>query len=128
MSTFYIFCLLGTVALASASQIIIKKVVSGNSRSLEGSLDLFDFFSGLLRSPLVYVAAALTIIAAGLWLIALSKVPINVALPFMFLNYAAVALFSYLIFGETLSHVQITGVALMMVGLWLIISFSRDVS
>ena len=128
MSAFYIGCLFGTVILASASQMIIKKVVSGNVRSLEGSLNLWDFFSGLLRSPLIYAAAALTIFAAGLWLIALSKVPINVALPFMFLNYAAVALLSYFIFGETLSHLQIVGVAFMMIGLWLIMSFSRDIS
>lgn len=64
----------------------------------------------------VWVGLTLYVISAGLWILALSTVPLSVAYPFLGLSYVAIAGMSVLLLGEWLTPAQWIGIALVVMG------------
>lgn len=76
-------------------------------------------FQKLLISPWFLGAACLYALSTFLWVYILSRMPLSVAYPFALLGAALVPLAAYFIFGETLTPRIWAGLALVLVGLWI---------
>ncbi len=74
----------------------------------------------VFTTPLVLTGVVLYAVSSFFWLIALSRVDLSYAYPFVGLAYVAVALFSWLFLGESLSLLRWAGIVLIVCGVVLV--------
>ena len=91
----------------------------GGQLLLKAGADAPDFVSQVLR-PSTLCGLALYGSAAFLYIVALRKIPVSVALPRVSHSYAIVAVLGHFLFGEPFGIKQIGGIALIMGGVVLI--------
>ena len=60
------------------------------------------------------------VISVGVWLAALSRVPVSVAYPLLSIGYVVNAFAAYYLFGESLSGIKLVGIAVIIVGVVLV--------
>jgi len=69
-----------------------------------------------------HILAGLTcyVFSVGIWIVALSKVPVSVAYPLLSLGYILNAFAAWYFFGEVLSMQKIIGITVIIVGVYLL--------
>lgn len=106
-----------TVLLTTYGQLVIKWQVMKQANAP------FDFMSGwppvllLLLRPWVISALAAAFLASLCWMVAMSRLELSRAYPFMALNFLLVGALAVPMFGESLTRGKIAGIALVIVGL-----------
>lgn len=112
----YIPLILAVVTTNAVSQILLKHGMN--------TIGKFDFGGDSLRgmlpivalNPYVVSGLAVLVFSMGLHLMALSRVDLSFAYPFLSVSYVLVLLAGYFWFGETIGASRITGIALICVG------------
>lgn len=74
----------------------------------------------VLRSPWVLLGLMMYGIGALSWVVVLSRLELNIAYPFLALNFVLVALVSWLLLGESISGLRWLGIGCICVGIFLI--------
>lgn len=105
--------LLAGVLLAAVGQVLFKVGATGQS-------DLLEFVNPAIISGLVCYG-----VGTVLWILALSKAPLTVVYPFTALTFVLVYAAGVLFLGETATLRSLVGIALILVGLFLVSGFSR---
>ena len=106
--------LLAVPLLLSAGQALFKKTAEGlDARSLVG------FIASLLAAPYFWAALIVYGAATLLWVFALSRAPLAVAMPFVALTFVIVPALGALLFGERLTPMYWVGVAVIVAGVCL---------
>lgn len=106
-----------TVLLTTYGQLVIKWQVMKQANAP------FDFMSGwppvllLLLRPWVISALAAAFLASLCWMVAMSRLELSRAYPFMALNFLLVGALAVPMFGEPLTRGKIAGIGLVIVGL-----------
>src|SRR5688500_18297396 len=110
--------LLGFAIVGNATANILIK--AGAARIGE-TKTLVEFASKALTSPAIVGGAALFVIVLGAYSAVLMKAPLSIAYPMMTsLGFVIVILASAIFFKETIHPMQIVGLGLILVGLWLV--------
>lgn len=81
--------------------------------------DIFLTFVRIFTQPLVLVGFLLFVGSSILWLAALSKSELSFTYPMLSVSYAAVAILSFVIFGEPFSLVRGSGIVIIVIGVFL---------
>lgn len=81
--------------------------------------DMLGTFFTIFSSAYVISAIALMGISSLLWLIALSRAELSYAYPLLGMGYAVVAFFSWVLFNDILTPVRITGIFVIMLGVFM---------
>jgi drug/metabolite transporter (DMT)-like permease len=113
MSTLLTIYLLAGVLLAAVGQVLFKVGATGHSA-------LADFVNLPIIGGLFCYG-----LGTVLWILALSKAPLTVVYPFTALTFVLVYAAGVLFLGETASMRSLLGIALILVGLFLVSGFSR---
>lgn len=71
-------------------------------------------------NPYVILGLACYVVSVIFWLLALSRVDVSFAYPMLSVGYILTAVAAYYVFGEPLTTVRVTGIAVIMVGVFLI--------
>jgi len=108
MPAHFILLLLAGTLFAAAGQVLFKIGASGRET-------IYSFFNSWIVAGLVAYA-----LGTLLWIYALSKVRLTVVYPFTALTFVLVYLFGILILHEPATSKALVGVALILVGLFLI--------
>jgi multidrug transporter EmrE-like cation transporter len=106
-----------TILLTVYGQIVVKMAVLKQGPFPNAWPARFDFLVRLLLNPWVWSAFAAAFLAAVSWMIAMTRLDLNVAYPFMSLAFVLVFALGVLVFHEPLSAVRITGIVLIVLGL-----------
>ena len=106
--------LLCNVLLLVTGQVLWKMAVTGIE-----AWSLSVAFKVIL-SPLFIGGASLYVIATGIWLVILSKLPLSVAYPSQSIGYIFGAIVALLIFRETILPTQWAGMAVIVLGVYLV--------
>lgn len=77
-------------------------------------------FISLAISPYFLGGAILYVIATGLWLIILSKLPLSIAYPSQSISYVLGTIAAYYLFQETVQATQWVGILVIIIGVFLI--------
>jgi len=112
--------ILFSVGLNAAAQLLLK---AGMNRVGEVTFSWDSFGSSLLQiitNPFVLGGLALYAIAVTVWLFVLSRVDVGMAYPMISLAYIVTAIAAYFLFHEDLSILRITGIGVIMLGVYLI--------
>lgn len=106
----------GTLLFTVLGQLLLKwQLGLGREHGLEPA-DRLAFLAQLLANPWVLAAFGAGFGAALCWMLALNKLPLSHAYPFMALSFVLVLFLSAGLFGESLNWMKIAGAALICLG------------
>lgn len=111
--------ILVSVTMSAFAQIAFKFGVTA-AREGGGSTSAAGTLLGFLLSPGVIVGLALYGVGTLLWLSVLSRVEVSQAYPFVGLGFVLTAILGAVLFGDVLTMPRITGIALVMLGIYFI--------
>jgi drug/metabolite transporter (DMT)-like permease len=104
-----------TVLLTVYGQLVVKWQV-GNAAQLRDPAERAAFLLALLANPWVLSALAAAFVAALCWMLAVVKLDLSHAYPFVSLSFVLVLFLSAALFGEPLGWAKIGGIALIVAG------------
>ncbi|CAN7271382.1 multidrug transporter EmrE-like cation transporter [Paraburkholderia terricola] len=70
--------------------------------------------------PHIMAGLACYVLSVAIWIVALSKVPVSVAYPMLSIGYVVNAIAAWYLFGEYLSAQKLLGIAVIIVGVYLV--------
>ena len=97
------------VVLGTGAQLLLK---AGTNATPVGP--------ALALDPRILGGIACYAISLIAWILALSKTPVSIAYPMVSLGFALNALLAWWLLGETLNAQRIAGIAVIVVGVWLV--------
>lgn len=111
------FYVIATVLLTVYGQLVIKWQVSQAGAMPEATPDKLLFLARLLLNPWILTGLAAAFVAAMFWMAAMTKLPLSHAYPFMSLAFVLVMVGSAAFFGEPITLLKATGLALVIAGI-----------
>lgn len=109
------------LVLGATGQLLQKKGLSEL-----GTIELAKFleptyFLHVFLNPYVFFGVLAYVIGLFLWLTALSRLELSFMYPLLSLSYVLVAVLAFIFLRETITLARWTGIALVVVGCWLIL-------
>jgi drug/metabolite transporter (DMT)-like permease len=108
--------LLAVLSLTVYGQLIIKARALVHSADVAAHAKAFGYLIAMLSDVGVLSGLAAAALAAVLWVLAIERLDVGFAYPFMALSFVLVPLGAKLLFGEPLPPIQILGMTLIGVG------------
>jgi multidrug transporter EmrE-like cation transporter len=65
------------------------------------------------------------VVSVAVWIVALSRVEVSVAYPMLSIGYIVNAFGAWFLFGEALSAARLTGILVIMLGIWILAGSAR---
>jgi len=112
--------LLCGVFLNAAAQLLLK---AGSGRISETTFtwsNLIPISLQIATSPCILLGLACYVISVVVWIGVLSRVDVSVAYPMVSLGYVVNAVAAYYLFGEALTVARISGIFLILAGVYLV--------
>ncbi len=106
-----------TILLTSYGQLVLKWQVTTKAAPPFAFMEAWPPLLQLLARPWVISAFVAAFGASLCWMLALSKLELNRAYPFMALNFVIVCLAAIPLFGESMNFSKLVGLALIIAGL-----------
>jgi drug/metabolite transporter (DMT)-like permease len=105
-----------TLVLSVYSQLIMKSRALVHSTAAHSSTGYLEYMIGMATDWRVLSAASATFAAGVCWLLALQRLELGYAFPFMALSFVLIPVSSNLFLGEPLPMVQLLGLGLVLAG------------
>lgn len=106
-----------TVALTTYGQLVLKWQVTNKQKPMFAWLEGMPELVQWLFRPWVISGFAAAFLASMCWMLAISKLEMSKAYPFMALNFLCVVFLAVPLFGEQLNAYKLSGLAIIIVGL-----------
>ena len=112
--------LLAGIALNAGAQLLLKAGVSTvGPIHINADATWATFGRVFVQAP-VLAGLMCYVVSVGLWMVALSRVEVSVAYPMLSLGYVFNAVGAWWLFGEALGPARWAGIALILLGVFLI--------
>ena len=111
---------IATPVLASVSQIIIKWQVNQVGHSPDNLLDKALFLVEFIFRPWILFAISATFLSGLTWILAMTKLDISYAYPYVALTFVVVPLLGFYLFGEAMSPGKILGGVFILTGIFVV--------
>ena len=108
--------ILAGVLLNAAGQLLLK---AGVTALKSMALDWSKPWQNVLAIGLewhVFAGLVCYVVSVGVWMMALSRVPVSVAYPMLSIGYVVNAFAAYYLFGEPLSPQKLIGIGVIVIG------------
>jgi drug/metabolite transporter (DMT)-like permease len=112
----YIPLILAVVSTNAISQLLLKHGMNVTGHFEFSSAEIARMVPKVLLNPYIILGGLTLIFSMGLHLMALSRVDISFAYPFLSLAYVIVLVVGYFLFGEDVNIYRIAGVGFICVG------------
>ena len=109
-----------TAFLNTAAQLLLKAGMTRIGEFSFVSQNLFPIALKIISSPFIVLGLIVYVTSVSLWLLVLSRVPVGIAYPMTSLAYIFNVLGAYILFHEQINLVQITGIFVIIFGVYLI--------
>jgi len=121
MSLSTLFLILGSVAMATTAQLLLKVGMSdAGVRALIDGRRWGGVALNLTQNPWVVAGLSLYILGAVVWLLVLARVELSFAYPFVGLGFIITMLFGWWFLGDALSMQRVLGTLLIAGGVVLV--------
>ena len=108
---------LATPILAAISQILMKWQTSLTSHQLDQLDSKLVYLAHFLIRPWVMAALLLTFLGGITWILAISKLELSQAYPYVATTYVVVSAAGIILFGESLTAQKLIGTAVIIMGI-----------
>jgi multidrug transporter EmrE-like cation transporter len=115
----YFLILLG-VLLNAGAQLLLKAGMSEIGHFEFNSSNLIPIGFKVIASPPIIMGVFTYVISVAVWLLVLSRVQVSYAYPMLSIGYVVNAVAAYYLFGENLSMMRITGILIIILGVYLV--------
>jgi len=115
-SAIFIFAVL---ALTLYAQLVVKARALAHAKQLVTASPQLNYLVAMFTDPWILSGLVAVALAGACWMLALQRLEIGFAYPFMALSFVLVPVGSMLLFGEPLPKMQIFALALIMAGVTL---------
>ena len=112
----YIPLILAVVSTNALSQLFLKHGMNKTGEFAFSAQSILQTLPKVLLNPFIVLGGLTLVFSMGLHLLALSRVDISFAYPFLSISYVIVLVAGYFLFGEAINAYRIAGVALICVG------------
>jgi multidrug transporter EmrE-like cation transporter len=112
--------LLFGVLLNAAAQLLLK---AGSARISELEFNLSNTIPmglQLITSPYIMIGLFFYAISVVVWIAVLSRVDVSIAYPMLSIGYVVNAIAAYYLFGEAITASRMSGIFLILVGVFLV--------
>lgn len=116
-----IVIIISSILLSSIAHILLKKGMMTHALKEIKNDNILEVAIAVGTNPWVVTGIILHVGALVVWLLALSKVDISFAYPFLALGYVLVSLMAYYYLGEELSITKIIGMLIIIVGIMVLV-------
>jgi multidrug transporter EmrE-like cation transporter len=123
-ATAYTLILIGVV-LNACAQLMLK---AGANRIGEVEIHLHNIVlagKALAFSAPIIGGIACYALSVVVWILALTRVEVSVAYPMLSIGYVVNAFAAWALFGETLTAMRLTGIVVIVLGVWMVASSGR---
>lgn len=108
------------VMLNAAAQLLLKAGVKDIGIIELSPANIFNAGLKLALEPHIVGGLACYVISVGIWILALSRVPVSIAYPMLSLGYVVTAVIAWAFMGEAVNAMRITGIGIIIVGVFLV--------
>ena len=115
------FSLLLTGVLLNAGAQLLLKAGTNSVGVFEFSRDnIIPVGWKLATEPHIMGGLGCYVISVVVWIMALSRVEVSIAYPLLSIGYVVNAIAAYYLFGEAVTPMRLTGIAIIIVGVWVV--------
>jgi multidrug transporter EmrE-like cation transporter len=104
----FAFILTG-VLLNAGAQLLLKAGTNAEPLGLRLAIE-----------PHILAGLACYVVSVVVWVVALSKVPVSMAYPMLSIGYVVNAIAAYYLLGETVTPMRLTGIGVIIVGVFIV--------
>lgn len=108
------------VLLNAAAQLLLKAGTNRMGEFAFSADNIAPVGLQLATSPPILAGIACYVVSLGVWILALSRVPVSVAYPMLSVGYIVNALAAWWLFGESLGAQKLLGIGFIIVGVVLV--------
>jgi multidrug transporter EmrE-like cation transporter len=112
--------ILAGVLLNAAAQLLLKAGTNSVGHFEFELRNALPIGWQLATEPHILTGLFCYVISVVVWIMALSRVPVSMAYPMLSIGYVVNALAAYWLLGESLSLLRVTGIFIVIVGVFLI--------
>ena len=113
----YIFI---SVLLGATGQVLLKKGMLLIGPLTLSITEIGDILLRLVTNPFILLGLGTYVVSTVIWLVALSRVDLSYAYPFVSLSYVLMLLASWLLLHENLSPIRLLGTFVIVMGVFLV--------
>jgi multidrug transporter EmrE-like cation transporter len=108
--------LFAVLALTVYGQLVIKSRAIVHALEIAGTAGRLRYLAAMFSDFWVLSALAAAVLAGACWMLAVARLEVGYAYPFMALSFVLVPIGSTVLFGEPISGVRLAGIALIIAG------------
>lgn len=109
-----------TALLNTSAQLLLKAGMTRIGEFSFISQNVLPIALKVISSPFIVLGLIIYVTSVSLWLLVLSRVPVGIAYPMTSLAYIFNVLGAYIIFSEHINLIQIIGILVIILGVYLI--------
>jgi multidrug transporter EmrE-like cation transporter len=115
------FSLLMTgVLLNAGAQLLLKAGTNAVGTFEYSSSNIIPIGWKLATDPHIVGGLACYVVSVVVWIMALSRVEVSIAYPLLSVGYVVNAIAACYLFGEAVTPMRLTGIAVIIVGVWIV--------
>jgi len=120
MSLAIFLLVLSGVLLNAIAQLFLKAGTNSLGTLFEPGAELLKSVVRVAFEPYIMAGLFCYVISVGIWIVALSKVEVSIAYPMLSIGYVVNALAAWYLFGEVISIQKMTGIFIIIVGVFIV--------
>ena len=120
MNAISLSLLMTGVLLNAGAQLLLKAGTNSVGAFEYSAANIIPIGWKLATEPHIVGGLGCYVISVVVWIMALSRVEVSIAYPLLSVGYVVNAIAAYYLFGEAVTPMRLTGIAIIIVGVWVV--------
>ena len=120
MNAISLSLLMTGVLLNAGAQLLLKAGTNSVGAFEYSAANIIPIGWKLATEPHIVGGLGCDVISVVVWIMALSRVEVSIAYPLLSVGYVVNAIAAYYLFGEAVTPMRLTGIAIIIVGVWVV--------
>ncbi|MEI7680023.1 MAG: EamA family transporter [Betaproteobacteria bacterium] len=120
MNAISLSLLMTGVLLNAGAQLLLKAGTNSVGAFEYSAANIVPIGWKLATEPHIIGGLGCYVISVVVWIMALSRVEVSIAYPLLSVGYVVNAIAAYYLFGEAVTPMRLTGIAIIIVGVWVV--------
>ena len=120
MTAFTLSMLFTGVLLNAGAQLLLKAGTNAVGHFEFVAANIVPVGWRLATEPHIMGGMVCYVLSLAVWIVGLSRIPVSVAYPMLSIGYVVNALAAWYLFGEAVTPMRLTGIGVIIVGVWLV--------
>ncbi len=120
MNAISLALLMAGVMLNAGAQLLLKAGTNSVGAFEYSAANIIPVGWKLATEPHIIGGLSCYVISVVVWIMALSRVEVSIAYPLLSVGYVVNAIAAYYLFGEAVTPMRLTGIAVIIVGVWIV--------